>query len=230
MLLLGCCFFSVSPVAICGKQMLIFFVSSWEQCINLSRLGLISLWRLSSREESQRPVVSAGAPNWHVYVQVTKPFSGCSNYDGGKGGCMGGWKKKKNPILSILTPEMASDQKTPLSVIESMDQQPILFFCFGAKSWVTFYLSTFRPVLWVFFHAYAPAIEAERIHVLGLPVRLYILPYNSETPWRNAFKHPLEPEDELIRFCRFKDRGHRDPTSVPFSRTRCHRERFEGVS
>lgn len=134
MLLLGCCFFSVSPVAICGKQMLIFFVSSWEQCINLSRLGLISLWRLSSREESQRPVVSAGAPNWHVYVQVTKPFSGCSNYDGGKGGCMGGWEKKKNPILSILTPEMASDQKTPLSVIESMEQQPILFFASEPKA------------------------------------------------------------------------------------------------
>lgn len=226
MLLLGCCFFSVSPVAICGKQMLIFFVSSWEQCINLSRLGLISLWRLSSREESQRPVVSAGAPNWHVYVQVTKPFSGCSNYDGGKGGCMGGWKKKRESDLINLGIRSENTSEC------HWEHGPTTYFvfCFGAKSWVTFYLSTFRPVLWVFFHAYAPAIEAERIHVLGLPVRPYILPYNSETPWRSVFKHPLEPDDELIRFCRFKDRGHRDPTSVPFSRTRCHRERFEGVS
>lgn len=94
---------------------------------------------------------------------------------------MYGWveKKKESDLINLNTGDGIRSENTSECHWEH-GPTTYFVFCFGAKSWVTFYLSTFRPVLWVFFHAYAPAIEAERIHVLGLPVRLYILPYNSE--------------------------------------------------
>lgn len=176
-------FFSVSPVAISGKQMLIFFVSSWEQCINLSRLGLISLWRSSSQEESQHrsfqcaPQIDMFTFKWQSPLAAVVIMMAAKE-DGWVG-------KKENPILSIITLEMASDQKTPLSVIESMDQQPILFFALEPKA--ESHLSTFRPVLWLFFYPHAPAIEAERIMFWG---RLSVC--TSLRIIRNALKECLQ--------------------------------------